>query len=239
MDDGHPEVCEDLPRLVSELEADDPITRASASRALTEVRTLASPQVLVEALHSGDARLCRWAATALGLRGEADGYDALSELLRSGDADEREAGAFALGLLGDERAVEPLVLALDDSDPHVSQAAALALTRLGDRRGADAAWGRLLSQLAEGDEEERAFAARTLGALSDLRAGDALAGALHDPSADVRADAACALGTCAGPSALEALLDAGFRDPDAQVRDAAMFALARLTGDRGPDAVVA
>jgi HEAT repeat protein len=219
----------ELPTLVSRLEADDAVLRASASRTLAEMRAYASPQDFLDALASPDARVTRWAATSLGLRGDPASYEPLAELLHSTDPVRREAGGFALGLLGDDRAVDGLVEMLSDEDTRVVQAAALALTRLGDERGAAAAWDRLLAQLREGDEEERSFAARTLGALSDPRSCDALCRALDDPSPSVRADAACALGGCAQRSAVERLLELGFRDVDAEVRDAAMFALARLS----------
>jgi quinoprotein glucose dehydrogenase len=85
-------------------------------------------------------------------------------------------------------------------------------------------------QLRDGDQEERAYAARTLGALGSGGATEALVERLADPAAEVRADAAEALGKIADKGALHALLQAGFKDVDPLVRDAAMFALARMSG---------
>lgn len=230
--DGRYEVEADLPRLVLELDADDPLTRAAASRALGEVRAFGSVDLFLSNLASDNVRVARWSATALGLHGDERALPALLGLLGNPDPERREAAAGALGLLGDPRALDALVAALDDPSGHVAQAAAISLTRLGDERGARAAWDRLLSQLRDGDRTERALAARTLGALAEPQARDALVAAMRDPSPEVRADAAAALGNLADRSALDCLLEAGFRDTDAEVRDAAMFALARLSADK-------
>jgi HEAT repeat protein len=88
-----------------------------------------------------------------------------------------------------------------------------------------------------GDEGQRGLAARTLGALGDVRASSPLVEALTDASDDVRADAAEALGKIADKGAMAPLLECGFRDSSQLVRDTAMFALARMSGPRAATAV--
>lgn len=203
-------------------------------RALGQIRAFEPMKVLIEALADTDPAVARWAATTLGLRGDSRALEPLLDRLKGEDATVREAAAVALGLLGVQEASDDLVEALSDTHHAVARAAAIALTRLGDDRGLRAAWDGLVSQLRDGDEEERAFAARTLGALGTGGACDELVAALRDPSADVRADVAEALGKIADVRAMPALLEAGFRDADATVRDTAMFALSRMTGSRAP-----
>jgi HEAT repeat protein len=215
--------------LVRGLDSADPRTHATSAVALGELRAYCHIHCFIEALFDSDPALSRWAATA-GLRGDEAALRPLLDRLGSDEAWLREAAAGALGLLGHADSVEPLAEALRDPDPKVVRAAALSLKRLGDDRGSEAVHGDLLAQLSEGDQEERAYAARTLGALGDGRATGALVDRLADPAAEVRADAAEALGKIADKGAMHALLEAGFRDVDQLVRDTAMFALARMTG---------
>lgn len=226
---GGADTVTELRRLVAGLDSPDKAVRDESSRALGRVRAFENIHVLIEALFDDDASLSAWAATTLGLRGDSRAMQPLIDLLAFDEPDVREAAASALGLLGDEDAVDRLAEALQDPDPGVARAAAFALTRLGDHRGESAASDGLVRQLVQGDEEERSFAARTLGALRADRSCEPLVDALGDPCPDVRADAAEALGKIADPRALPALLQAGFKDADQTVRDTAMFALSRMT----------
>lgn len=224
------EVPADLREHVAGLDSVEKPVRDASMRALGQLRAFESIHVLVSALFDDDPAVSRWAATTLGLRGDSRALQPLLDRLGASDAQIREAAASALGLLGIDEASDDLVAALSDPDAVVGRAAAIALTRLGDDRGLRAAWDGLVSQLREGDAEERAFAARTLGALGTGGACDELVHALQDPSPDVRADVAEALGKIADKRAMPALLEAGFQDSDATVRDTAMFALSRMTG---------
>jgi len=226
---GETDTIATLRSLVEGLESDDVGARSRALIDLGEVRARCGVHVLIQALFDEHPALSRWAATTLGLRGDDRALAPLMEQLHSDEVLLREAAAGALGLLGHQEAIEPLADALNDPDERVVRAAALSLTRLGDARGAAAVHGGLVAQLREGDEEQRAFAARTLGALGDRRASEPLVVALADPSDEVRADAAEALGKLADHTAMAALLERGFRDSSQLVRDTAMFALARMS----------
>ncbi len=235
--DGNDGSVTRIRELVMGLESHDDGVRASSAIALSEVRACSHIHCLIEALFDTQPSVSRWAATTLGLRGDDDALEPLLHQLESDDATLREAAAGALGLLGHTQAVDRLVEALSDREPKVARAAALSLRRLGDDRGSDAVRGDLMGQLRDGDQEQRAYAARTLGALGDDRATGALVERLGDPAAEVRADAAEALGKIADKGALSALLDAGFKDDDPLVRDTAMFALARMTTTPVPQTV--
>lgn len=168
-------------------------------------------------------------ATRDGLKGNGERFvDELLGLLHSADAAVRSAAATALGIIGDERAVAPLRAASGDPDSGVAAAAALARARLGDESAPHEACMRLSAQLRDGDVEQRALAARALGALGLHDAYGPLVDALKDRDADVREDAAEALGRLGDAHATGALADLSFADPVDEVRSAALGALARL-----------
>ena len=168
-------------------------------------------------------------ATHNGLRGDGDRFvGELLGLLHSLDPSIRSAAATALGVIGDERVVPSLRSAADDPDPSVAAAAALARARLGDRSAPQEACKRLSEQLRDGDSEQRALAARALGALGLHDAYGPLIDALNDREPDVRRDAADALGQLGDPHASGLLADMGFNDPVDRVRSVALGALARL-----------
>lgn len=170
-------------------------------------------------------------ATHDGIQG--DGVRFVGELLgllHSADPAVRAAAATALGIIGDERAIGSLRAASDDPDSTVAAAAALARARLGDESAPLEACARLSVQLREGDSEQRALAARALGALGLHDGYGPLVDALKDGEAGVREDAAEALGRLGDAHATDALAEVGFGDPEEGVRGAALGALARLVG---------
>jgi HEAT repeat protein len=133
-------------------------------------------------------------ATHNSLRGEGERFvGELLGLLHSTAAHIRSAAATALGIVGDDRVVPSLRAASDDPDPSVATAATIARARLGDESAPREACERLVRQLRDGDAEERALAARALGALG-LRDGyGPLVDALRDREPEVRRDAADAI----------------------------------------------
>jgi HEAT repeat protein len=168
-------------------------------------------------------------ATHNGLRGEGERFvGELLGLLHSADPSIRSAAATALGVIGDERVVPSLRTAAWDSDPSVAAAAALARARLGDTSAPQEACERLSEQLRDGDSEQRALAARALGALGLHDAYGPLVDALKDREPEVRRDAADALGQLGDAHASEALAAMGFTDPVDRVRSVALASLARL-----------
>jgi HEAT repeat protein len=168
-------------------------------------------------------------ATHNGLRGDGERFvGELLGLLHSADPSIRAASATALGVIGDARIIPSLRSASEDPDSSVAAAAAVARARLGDASAPQEACERLSEQLREGDSEQRALAARALGALGLHDAYGPLVDALKDREAEVRRDAAYALGRLGDSSASSALAEMGFSDPSAGVRSVALGALARL-----------
>ncbi len=134
------------------------------------------------------------AATHGYLLGEGERHvGQLLALLHSLDPSVRSEAATVLGVIGDERVLPSLRMATEDTDATVAAAAALARARLGDTSALPEACERLSVQLRYGDSEQRALAARALGALGLHDACGPLAEALKDLDPDVRLDARDAL----------------------------------------------
>lgn len=134
------------------------------------------------------------AATHNALRVDGERFvGELLGLLHSASAAIRSAAATALGMVGDDRLIPSLRAASEDPDPSVATAAVIARARLGDESAPQEACERLTRQLREGDSEERALAARTLGALGRSEGYPSLVEALRDREPDVRRDAADAI----------------------------------------------
>jgi len=134
------------------------------------------------------------AATHNALRVEGEGFvGELLGLLHSASAAIRSAAATALGMAGDDRLIPSLRAASEDPDPSVATAAVIARARLGDESAPQEACECLSRQLREGDSEERALAARALGALGLKDGYPPLVEALRDREPDVRRDAADAI----------------------------------------------
>jgi HEAT repeat protein len=165
----------------------------------------------------------------------------------------RTEAAYALGDMGSGRATAPLLLALDDPDRDVRSAAAYSLGRLraldavepllgalDDRRipravvgaalleiGAEAV-PRLLRVVVHRDPVERATAVELVGLLGDAADGRRLVERLVDTSADVRAQAALALGRLGAGDAAAAVRELlGDRIPFVRVAAAESLGLLR------------
>ena len=139
-----------------------------------------------------------------------------------------------MGEIGDDRALEPLIATLQDGDPSVRKGAARALGEMRNVRAVEP----LVAALGDVDEGVRSSAGWTLVRALQILAGwpetdspdnqlkevqrgigvvdvlvgsevvDALLGRLEDPDADVRSDAAQALGLIGDHRAIEPLIDA-------------------------------
>ena len=142
-----------------------------------------------------DARIRRRAALAIGRVGLKEGIAALTPALADSDPEVRQTAAFALGLIGDASAAAALVPLLTDAVPLVRGRAAEALGLM-DAKDSAAAVGRMAGEYAASPalaamapDDERWPAAPELEAfklgifaLVRLRAYDALAAAVLDPS---------------------------------------------------------
>ena len=202
-----------------------------------------APDAWAKDLQSGDARVRRTAAFALGKCGgdAASHVGALIRALDDRDEGVREAAAFAIGeigILAAPEAVAPLVRLLEgDPAPAVRRSAAYALGKLGSL--AEEATGPLRQALKHPDPRVRQNAAWALGqikteaveaAVPDL---SKLLRRTEDPL--VRRDAAVALGQL-GEMARTAVpaLRSALSDPEAPVQAEAVVALGKIGPDAGP-----
>jgi HEAT repeat protein len=199
-----------------------------------------------------DRNLRRAAAESLGSIADPQAVPALLLALEDEHWSVRCAAASALGQVRVGKAVQGLLARLHDEDATVRRAVVAALGEIGDARAA----GPLTQVLPDPalqsavletfrrmgaaalPEVERAFSAagpdvrRLLvdlaGKIEDRRAGKLLLAALADDSAEVRADAALALGDGAYLEAVRPLADLKASDPSPDVRQAAALALKKM-----------
>ncbi|HET6282031.1 MAG TPA: HEAT repeat domain-containing protein, partial [Polyangia bacterium] len=143
-------------------------------------------------------------------------------------ADARAAMARALGSIGRANAAPGLVAALGAPEPAVKVAAVSALRDVEGFTNAGVAEG----LLTDADEEVRAQAAMTFGALRSTTGAATLVGVLgSDPSENVRKKVAWALGEMRAPAALAAagLQHAASNDTSPLVRSIASAAIGKLS----------
>jgi HEAT repeat protein len=243
---------EAVDRLLPFLDDERKELRFAAVEALGGIRAASAVPSLVAVLRDPDRGLRRAAAESLGAVASPQAVPPLLWALEDEHWSVRSAAAAALGRIGSDKATTALLTRLDDDDPTVRRAAAVALGEIGDPRGA----ARLTAALREPELEttalealrrmgraalpelERAFAGASaavrrqlvdlLARLEDPRVERLLLAALADPSAEVRADAAFALGDARVFDALRPLMALKAQDPSPEVRRAASAALRRL-----------
>ncbi len=191
----------------SRRQAADAFVTAAVGAEMADVMAAAVP-----ALDDSRADQRYYALTGLGAAGLAstgngeelsNAAQALVDGLSDQDASVRVAAAAALAAIQPgppDWAAGPLTDLLDDPEPRVASAAMRALERLSASYvGLDAVYAALDSE----NPADRSRAVRVLGALAVDGAGEtgsawALAGALRDPDANVRWQAATALGGLGG-----------------------------------------
>lgn len=191
----------------SRRQAADAFVTAATGAEMADVMAAAVPAL-------GDSRadqryyaLTGLGAAALASVGNGEELSNAAQALVAGlsdqDASVRVAAAAALAAIQPgppDWAAGPLIDLLDDPEPRVASAAMRALERLSASYvGHDAVYAALDSE----NPADRSRAVRVLGALAVDGAGDtdsawALAGALRDPDANVRWQAATALGGLGG-----------------------------------------
>ena len=226
--------------------------RFAAAEALGNVRAVAAVRPLLGVLGDPDRNLRRAAAESLGNIGDPQAVAPLLLALEDDHWSVRCAAASALGRIRSGRAALPLMDRLADEDATVRRAALAALGEIGDPR----ATARLTEALADPgllacalealrrmglaalSEIERAFPTCNqetrrilvdlVGKLEDRRACKLLLAALDDDSAEVRAEAAMAVGDGGFLDALRPLMTLKASDPSVDVRQAAAVALKKL-----------
>lgn len=185
---------------------------------------------MLQRLGQPDSLKARNAADILGEMGYPSSIPALSAALSNPlfNVEARAAMARALGAIGRPNAAPALVAALSAAEPAVKVAAVSALRDVeGFQDGGVAA-----ALLADADEEVRAQAAMTFGALRSQGGAAALVGVLgSDPSVNVRKKAAWALGEMRAPAAVAAagLQHAASNDTSPLVRSIAGAAIGKLS----------
>lgn len=231
-----------LPELIAALRDDaDPDSRLAAIRALGQIADARALPDLLEALHSGDVRLRRHAAWALGRIGERDRAAAASAIpgllaaLRRPGGRMREVSAWALGRIGSVNAVPALREALSDRNSVVRRAAAEALGLTGSALESAPLRTQIVlgleKLLADPDRSVRRAAAEAMGRIADPDGLSGLFDALTHADRDTRWAAAWALGRY-GRSARARLIVA-LGDPDPLMRQAAGWGLWWI--DQGAD----
>jgi HEAT repeat protein len=169
----------------------------------------------------------RWrkarAAEHLGYFGGPGAIGPLTELLSYPDETVRAVAARALARIGTPDAAEGLARTLNDPSELTRLRMAENLERIGPL-----ATSPLIKALESGDPRARVLAARILGNLRAAEASKALCRAMHESDlADVRAQAALALGRIGDPDDVPALQKAA-EDEDWPVRAQAANALGMI-----------
>jgi len=207
---------------------------------------------LMGVLVDPDRNLRRAAAESLGAIGDPQAVPPLLLALEDEHWSVRCAAAGALGRIRSAKSTTGLLARLHDDDPTVRRAVIAALGELGDPRAAGALAGALPDPALQGTAREalrrmgsaalpdleRLFPAATpearrlivdlAGRLEDRRARRLLLAALADDAAEVRTEAAHALGDGGYLDAVRPLMDVKASDPSPGVRQAAAAALKKL-----------
>lgn len=221
--------------------AENADARWAAARDLGRLGDPRAMDDLLNVLHSGDVRLRRYSAWALGKIGEgnreaaAPAVPGLLEALRRPGGRLREVTAWALGRIGHARAVPALRDALRDQNSLVRRAAAEALGRTGAFMETTTIRSQIVlgleKMLSDADRSVRRASAEALGRMGDSEAIPALFDALTHQDRDTRWAAAWALGRC-GERA-RARLVVALSDPDPAMREAASWSLRWLDAMKG------
>jgi len=181
------------PGLLGLLQDSDPAVRASAARAIGLIGDSAALPGLMQALAAladPDALAGQRIAEAIGRIGDRSVSADLLKMLVTAPAAERARAARALGVLKSAEAVPGLAALLDTGDPVAQRVAAEALAAI----GTTAAMAALMSPLADQQMTSARHAAMRGLEMAGQPAVAAVAAALNDSSAVVRANAAETLG---------------------------------------------
>jgi HEAT repeat protein/beta-lactamase regulating signal transducer with metallopeptidase domain len=192
-----------VPALIVALKDSDVEVRRAAVNSLCNLDDPRAVPGLIDALKDSDAEVRAGAARALGSLEDKRAVPGLVAALKDGNKDVREAALSALHSMPEEVPDEAILGAIGDSDPDV-RAAAIGLA---------------LHRIQSSDEEENAK--------PDPRYVSAFTRLLSDPTADIRQQAAEALGSSHLREAPAGLLAAA-KDKNADVRQAVAGALGRI-----------
>jgi len=202
----------------------DPFVRASALRALRELRLADSAEVAREALQDAAADIRR---EAVGILGWLKHTEALADLARhlanDDDLEVRRMAAGAIGFASTPAVTDALTAALGDPHWRVREEAASTLGKVGD----DGAGPALVAAADDAYWQVRLRAVRSLGRLKYRPARAAVEALLAHSISNLRKESALALGEFGDARALPALW-AAENDGDPEVRKAVRIALSQL-----------
>ena len=204
-----------LARIAPHLLDPDPALRNAAIRAVVEIeqRATASGESLDPEVQAA-------------LKHE-DLVAHLIGMLADEDSQNRRTAAVTLGWLREARAVAPLLELLGDAA--VREFASHALVSIGFRERAACEGG-----LAHADDAVRLGAVRCLAWIAPLEGTALVAPLIHDPAAEVRAEAAAAIGRLGDEDAPMLLFEL-LGDESELIQESAMDALSRMSpGARPP-----
>lgn len=176
-------------------------------------------------LKSPNARTRQDSAIALGKSRRREAISPLAALVHDPEQKVRLEVVRALSALRDASAVPALLTTLGDADPKIREEALSATVELYADRERTTSVTRFLDTLS--DEFDRGSVPAYVPVDPSVVQG--LAGALRDPEAELREQAALAIGILNGRSAVKELTTA-LQDPDPDVRGAAATALGKVAG---------
>lgn len=213
--------------LIRRLEHPEPTVRMRATLdATADVPLSALLARFMAESNPGNLELLGW---ALAQHGPA-ATPVLVEALNAAGPAQRRQLVRVLGKIGDDDAVPALRTLLDD-DPEIASMAVSALGGIGGGPALQA----LVGRLGQGELKFREDLTTSLAGFGSAAVAD-LAAALSRPEAHVREHAADVLGDLGEPAAAEALARA-LGDAVPAVREAALLALGRTSGERAFEAV--
>ncbi|MDJ0657863.1 MAG: HEAT repeat domain-containing protein [Crocosphaera sp.] len=221
-------IATDLQQISLQLESENSRDRLLALASLRGVSAEEAVPLIKKVLDDEVLQVRSMAVFALGVKQTDECYPILVKLLETDpDYGIRADAAGALGYLQDPRAYEPLSRAFyEDTQWLVRFSAAVSLGNIGDVRAKN-----LLLQAL--DSKETVMQQAAIAALGEIRAFDAIDDILRFADAEdwlVRQRLAQALGNFNTDKSLSALNFLA-KDPQPQVREAALFSLNLLQQD--------
>ncbi|MCK4304393.1 MAG: HEAT repeat domain-containing protein [Candidatus Eisenbacteria sp.] len=215
------------------VEDGDAKVRAECLLALAKLRRPGVSKILERRLGDWDAGVRHAAAQAFGILGDPSGVGSLTLALSDANARVRAAAVDAWAQIGDPSGIQNILRLENDWDPGVRESVAQALSSFESAQEAQKA---LLRLCVDSYASVRTSAIRSIEVSGCVTGKENLCNALNDWDGDVRAAAACALGTCRYSKAAGDLITRLQWDPNFRVRKNA----ARSLGELGtPDAIAA
>jgi HEAT repeat protein len=198
--------------------------RMGALRALKELRCKDTLKPALEALQDADAAVRVQAIGVIGFLKLEESIPALTALINDPDAHVRRASVSALAFSQLKPAAETITRALKDADWMVRE---MAAETLGLNVNGSLAADQLIACLADEFWQVRLKTIRSLGRMKIERAVRPIGNCINHDQANLRKEAAAALGEIAHPDG-EAFLAVIADDADPDVRKNARWALQQI-----------